>query len=122
MKRFTLPIFLLLSLLPLSCQKDIPVESITISPGTATLFVGESREITVSCFPEEATNLDELQVYSTNEKIVQYQNGQITGVGGGDAAISATCGNVLSQCRVKVYKDKFLKNGMTFGIDYVTGY
>ena len=122
MKRFTLPIFLLLSLLPLSCQKDIPVESITISPGTATLFVGESREITVSCFPEEATNLDELQVYSTNEKIVQYQNGQITGVGGGDAAISATCGNVLSQCRVKVYKDKFLKNGMTFGIDYTTGY
>ena len=122
MKRFTLPIFLLFSLFPLSCQKDIPVESITISPGTATLFVGESREITVSCFPEEATNLDELQVYSTNEKIVQYQNGQITGVGGGDAAISATCGNVLSQCRVKVYKDKFLKNGMTFGIDYVTGY
>ncbi|MBQ3743752.1 MAG: Ig-like domain-containing protein [Bacteroidales bacterium] len=122
MKRFTLPIFLLFSLLPLSCQKDIPVESITISPGTATLFVGESREITVSCFPEEATNLDELQVYSTNEKIVQYQNGQITGVGGGDAAISATCGNILSQCRVKVYKDKFLKNGMTFGIDYVTGY
>ena len=122
MKRFTLPIFLLFSLFPLSCQKDIPVESITISPGTATLFVGESREITVSCFPEEATNLDELQVYSTNEKIVQYQNGQITGVGGGDAAISATCGNVLSQCRVKVYKDKFLKNGMTFGIDYATGY
>ncbi|MBR0501301.1 MAG: Ig-like domain-containing protein [Bacteroidales bacterium] len=122
MKRFILPIFLLFGLIPLSCQKDIPVDSIIISPATSTLFVGESREITVSCFPEEATNLDELQVYSTNEKIVRYHDGKITGAGAGDAAISATCGNVLSQCRVKVYKDKFLKNGMTFGIDYSTGY
>lgn len=122
MKRFIPAFFLLLILLPLSCQKDIPVESITISPATATLFIGESRDIAVSYFPEEATNLDELQIYSTNEKIVRYQDGKVTGVGSGEAAISATCGNVLGQCRIKVYKDKFLKNGMTFGIDYATGY
>ena len=123
MKRYIPSFLLLLILLPLaSCQKDIPVESLTISPSSMTLFVGDSREISVQYFPVEATNLDELQIYSTNEKIVRYQDGKVTGVSGGDAAISATCGNVLSQCIVKVYKDKFLKNGTTYGIDYATGY
>ena len=91
MKRYIPSFLLLLILLPLaSCQKDIPVESLTISPSSMTLFVGDSREISVQYFPEEATNLDELQIYSTNEKIVRYQDGKVTGVSGGDAAISAS--------------------------------
>ena len=113
----------MLVLFPLaSCQKDIPVESIKINPASMTLFVGETREINVQYFPEEATNLDELQIYSTNEKIARYQDGRVTAVSGGDVAISATCGNVLGQCIIKVYKDQFLKNGKTYGIDYATGY
>ena len=38
------------------------------------------------------------------------------------AAVTASCGNVMAQCRLKVYKDKFLKNGKPYGIDYATGY
>ena len=105
-----------------ACHRDIPVETIKIDPAKATMFVGETLPVAISWFPEEATNLDELNVYSTNEKIITYQDGVITAVGKGDAAISATCGNVVSQCIVKVYKDKFLKGKSAYGVDYATGY
>lgn len=121
--RFLQAFALLLALLPAgACHRDIPVETVEINPAKATLFVGETLPVTISWYPEEATNTDELNVYSTNEKIVTYQNGTITAVGKGDAAISATCGSALAQCIVKVYKDKFLKNDKSYGIDYATGY
>ena len=114
--------FLLALLLAGACHRDIPVETVEINPTKATLFVGETCPVTVSWYPEEATNTDELQVYSTNETIAKYHDGAVTGVGKGDAAVTASCGNVMAQCRIKVYKDKFLKNGKPYGIDYATGY
>ena len=65
-------------LIPCACQKDIPVTDIFIQPASATLFVGESLDLSIQCYPEDATNTDELQVYSTNESIVSYANGRIT--------------------------------------------
>lgn len=120
---FFVSVLALLALLPMTaCHREIPVDSIIINPASATLLVGESVNITVSCYPEEATNLDELTIYSTNESIASYRNGTVTAVGSGNAAITAACGNVLDQCYIKVYKDMFLKGGMTYGIDYATGW
>ena len=122
-KRILQGFALLLALLPAwACHRDIPVETINLTPQKTTMFIGESIPVTISWSPEEATNTDEINVYSTNDKIITYQNGTVTAVGKGDAAISATCGNVLAQCRIKVYKDKFQKGKSTYGVDYATGY
>ena len=114
---------LVLSLLTLAaCHKDIPVTDIEINPAAATLFVGESVDLTVRCTPEDATNLDELMVYSSNESIAKYENGRVTAVDGGSTAITASCGNVMAQSRIKVYRYKLLKGGQAYGIDFAKGY
>lgn len=121
MKKTVFSLFVLI-LAAAACQKDIPVADIRIEPASATLFVGESVNLSIQCSPEEATNVDELTVYSTNESIVSYSGGVATARDGGSAAITASCGSVLAQCRIKVYKDSFSKGGKTYGIDYGTGY
>ena len=106
----------------LSCHRDIPVEDIILSPSSATLFVGETQEFTVRCLPEEATNLDELNIYSSNPSVITYENGIVTAQAQGNAALTAACGNVVVQSRIKVYKDKLFKGNNVYGIDYATGY
>lgn len=118
----TVYLFFVLCLAAAGCQKDIPVTDIQIEPASATLFVGESVNISIQCVPEEATNLDELTVYSTNESIVSYSGGVAMARDGGSAAITASCGSVLTQCRIKVYKDSFSKGDKKYGIDYGAGY
>ena len=117
-------LFLLIPALfaPAACQRDIPVTDIYLEPTAKTLFVGESFDLHVQYLPEDATNLDEMQIYSTNEQIVTYANGKVTAKDGGSAAITASCGNVLSQCRVKVYKYMIQKGGKSYGIDQASGY
>ena len=105
-----------------SCEKDIPVNDIRIEPSSATLFVGESIGIDIQYFPEDATNTDELTVYSSNERILSYNNGIVTAKDAGSAAITAACGSVMAQCRIKVYKDFFTKGDIASGIDYGAGY
>jgi len=118
----TFSLSLLLLLTAGACHREIPVDKIEILPRTATLFVGETCDITVNCFPEEATNLDELLIYSANESIIKYQDGTVTATGGGKAAVTASCGSVLAQSIFTVYKDKFTKGNTSYGIDYASGY
>ena len=120
------PLFCLVLLASLflttACHRDIPVTDIFVDPAAKTLFIGESFDLQVQYLPEDATNADEIQVYSTNESIVSYANGKVTAKDGGSAAITASCGNLVSQCRVKVYKYAHFKDNQSYGIDYGTGY
>ena len=124
MKRLiqTLSLALLILLPAGACHREIPVLTIEIEPKSATLFVGETCDVNVRCYPEEATNLDELLVYSANEDIIKYQDGRVTAMGGGKAAVTATCGNVVAQSIFTVYQYKFTKGRSSYGIDYATGY
>lgn len=124
MKRLvqTLSIALPTLLLMTACHRDIPVDTIEIEPKSATLFVGETCDVTVRCYPEEATNLDELLVYSANKSVITYENGKVTAMGGGRAAVTATCGNVVAQSIFTVYQYKFTKNNKSYGIDYASGH
>lgn len=105
-----------------SCHRDIPVNDIILEPSSATLFVGETQEFTVRCLPDEATNTDELLVYSSNPSILTYENGVVTAQAQGNAALTAACGNVVTQARIKVYKDKLYKGKDVYGIDYASGH
>ena len=105
-----------------ACEKEVPVEWIEIEPNGATLFVGESMPFTITCLPEEATNTDELEVYTSNESIITWSNGVVTAVDDGRATLSAICGNAFEQVRITVYRYKINKGDASYGIDYATGY
>ena len=123
MKRIVYFFLLVPALLAMpACQRDVPVSDIFLEPTAKTLYVGDSFDLYVEYLPEDATNADELMVYSTNDKIITYNNGKVTAVGGGTAAITASCGNVVSQCRVKVYQYMIRKGGKSYGIDQASGY
>ena len=125
MKHIHFPLYLLLApalLLTAACHKDILINDIFVEPSSKTLFVGESFDLHIQYLPEDATNTDDIQVYSTNESIVTYANGKVTAKDGGTAAITASCGNVFDQCRVKVYKYSLYKDGKNYGIDFVKAY
>lgn len=113
---------LAVALVAAACEREIPVSEIEIDPSRATLFVGESLPVTITWQPEDATNIDELLVYSTNESIVSWADGVVTGRDAGKAAVTASCGNVMAQSIIKVYRDKINKGDASYGIDYATGY
>lgn len=104
------------------CHQDVPITEIVVDPTSATLFVGESFDLHVQYLPADATNSDEIQIYSSNEKVATYENGKVTAKDAGTAAISATCVNVATQCKIKVYKYALHKGSKTYGIDYAHGY
>ena len=123
MKKIFLSLLLAPALLALTaCHPDVLVTDIFLEPTAKTLFVGESFDLQVEYMPENATNADEMQIYSTNEQIVTYANGKVTANDGGSAAITVSCGNAMAQCRVKVYRYKLEKGGNTYGIDQAYGY
>ncbi|MGX8708342.1 MAG: hypothetical protein ACSW72_06265, partial [Bacteroidales bacterium] len=53
---------------------------------------------------------------------ITYENGKVTAMGGGKAAVTATCGNVVAQSIFTVYQYKFTKNNKSYGIDYASGH
>ena len=120
MRRFILLALPLLALLA-SCG-DVPVEDIEMYPASSSLFVGESVDVSIHCYPEDADNIGELEVYSSNESVITYENGRVTGVGDGQAAITATCGSVLAQSKFRVYAYSLYKAAEKYGIDYASGY
>lgn len=122
MKRIILLILVPALLATTACQREIPISDIFVDPTSKTLFVGESFELHIQYIPEDATNTDEIEVYSTNDNIATYSNGTVTAKNAGTAAITASCGNSLDQCRIKVYQYALKKGGKSYGIDYADGY
>ena len=111
MKRIILLILVPALLATTACQREIPISDIFVDPTSKTLFVGESFELHIQYIPEDATNTDEIEVYSTNDNIATYSNGTVTAKNAGTAAITASCGNSLDQCRLKVYQYAVKKCG-----------
>ena len=111
-------------LLAVSCKRkeENLVTEIELSETEINLLVGETKPITVTCKPDNATNLDKLVVVSSNENVVHYTDGTVTGIAPGTVAIRATCGDAFASCWVKVLEGYFNKGGETCVIDQVSGY
>lgn len=122
MKRFFSSLLVPVLLFTTACHREIPISDIFVDPTSKTLFVGESFELHIQYIPEDATNTDEIEVYSTNDNIAAYSNGTVTAKSAGTAAITASCGYTFDQCRIKVYQYALQKGGKSYGIDYANGY
>lgn len=82
--------------------EGVSVESISISPSEITLTQGEYTQLTATITPENATDKT-IKWTSSDEAIVNVNAvGKITAVSGGNATITAKCGNAEAICEVSV--------------------
>ena len=84
-------------------QQVIHVESVTLNESTLNLEVGgEPVTLTATILPENATDKT-LSWISSDESVVSVEDGIITIIGEGNASITASADNVISQpCEVTV--------------------
>ena len=112
-----------LLLLLTGCQKkETPVKKIVVTPEVVKLFVGETQEIQVECYPSSATNLDQLTVANSNPEVADFENGKLLAKSPGNAQLLARCGNVSAKSVITVYAGWFSKRDKRFGVDIASGY
>jgi len=81
--------------------KTIKVTSVAVSPKTLNLEVGQTRTLTATVTPDNAT--DKTVTWTTsNDKVATVANGVVTAVGKGTATITAAAGGKTATCTVTV--------------------
>ena len=79
-----------------------PAESVTLNQITASLRVGQTVTLTATVMPEDATDKT-VTWTSSNESVATVDaEGKVTAIALGEAAITATCGDVSATCAVTV--------------------
>ena len=81
----------------------VNVTGIELSETEATLTVGETKKLTATVLPSNATNKT-VTWTSSNEEVATVANGVVTAVAEGEAIITATAGNKTATCKVTVEK------------------
>ncbi len=82
--------------------KEIPIEKITFNGTNDTVAVGESKELSVSIYPQNAANKI-LNWRSSNTAIVTVDNGIINGITSGTATIICESNDgVSAECEITV--------------------
>lgn len=83
----------------------INVESISLNKKTLELKKGEAETLKAEITPSNATEKT-ISWTSSNTSVVSVdENGKVTALGGGNAIITAACGNKKAECDVKVKVD-----------------
>lgn len=109
-----------------ACRKPepvvIPVSKMEFEPADISLFVGEKQEVVLQCYPQNATNLEDLTIQNSNNKVASFMDGLLTALSPGRTQLTARCGKVLATAVVTVYGGWFTKGGQKFGVDKASGY
>lgn len=86
-----------------SGTEEIPVESVSLSSSTLTLNEGESKTLTATVLPANATNKTVVWiVHPAAPSAVTVENGVVTGVKAGTCMVTATAGGKSASCVVTV--------------------
>lgn len=82
-----------------------PVTSVTLDYNDVVLKIGDKFRLTAKVLPDNASN-KELKWVSSNTSVVTVEDGLLTAVGGGEAAIlvQSVDSGVTYMCNVKVYQ------------------
>lgn len=101
--------------------EPVLVESVSLNYTSLSLLNGESKTLTATVLPNNATEKGVLW-QSSNSSIVSVENGTITAVGYGTATITVTTidGNKTATCQVEIIEDKITFN--TLSVDGETVY
>lgn len=106
MKKLFSPLLALCALF-VACQEkgqeaEITVASVSVTPASAELVVGESRQLTAAVLPADAT--DKTVIWSSSSEAVASvdQSGKVTALKEGSATITAKAGTKTGTCQVSV--------------------
>lgn len=114
------------ALLMCACHKNTPsanlVSRMEFDSPVYGMFVDEQVEVSLKCYPENASNLDQLAISNSNPAVADFQNGRLTAKASGTSVLTATCGNVSAKATVRVYSGWFTKGGKKYGVDSASGY
>lgn len=80
----------------------INVTSVEVSPSTLNMTLGDKETLTVSVFPEDATDKDVLWSSSDEDVVIVSADGVVTAVGFGEATITATADEQTGECEIIV--------------------
>lgn len=88
-----------------SCDKDVKVSGVQITPEELTLGTGETQKLTVTVEPSDATD-PAYSLESSDPSVAAVQNDVVTAVAPGEAVITATTadGSLKATCKVTVVK------------------
>lgn len=88
-----------------SCDKDVKVSGVQITPEEVTLGIGETQKLTVTVEPSDATD-PAYSLESSDPSVAAVQNDVVTAVAPGEAVITATTadGSLKATCKVTVVK------------------
>lgn len=81
-------------------EKLTEITGITLSQSTATIAAGETKTLTATLAPAEATG--SIAWYTSNAAVATVANGVITAQAEGTATITAVCGGLAATCAVTV--------------------
>ena len=83
----------------------VSVESVTVSPESLEMRIGEVSMLSASVLPEDAE--DRSVVWSSSDELVATvsETGEVTAVGAGNAKITAASGEISGECSVTVIGD-----------------
>ena len=89
------------------CKKDdkpttVELKGITLSEESITIEKGGSKPLSVIFNPSNATDKPTVTWLSSNPAVATVSDGIVTGVGAGQADISAKAGNLNASCKVTV--------------------
>ena len=103
-----------------SIQEEVPVSSISISPLTAQLTIGETAQLKATVFPSNATD-PTIRWVSTNTSIVTVtDDGRVTAVAEGAAAVNASAGSITVACQIAVVKPSVAVTSLTLNKSSLT--
>lgn len=80
----------------------IPVETVTVTPESVEMKIGETAQLSAAVEPEDAD--DRSVVWSSSDESVAKvsETGEVTAVSAGDAIITATSGEAAGECSISV--------------------
>ncbi len=105
MKHYILKALMLVSVavLGISCDQEVPVSEISITPEKSVISVGESTTLQISIQPEGAANTPyTLDINDAGKSIVSIEDNVVTGLAKGTATITVKAGNVSNSCTITV--------------------
>ena len=102
-KKYFIYVFFLLIIF-VSCKKnlsEIIVSVVTLDKTVIEISIGHTVLLSASVFPENARNKT-IVWSSSDDSVVEVEDGLVSALKIGDAEIKATCGNKYAKCVVKV--------------------
>lgn len=108
MKRF----FILLTAIAFAvsaCKPDDPekimLQSLSVSPDTVGIAVGETAQLTVTATPENAEDFSPVWISSDPEIATVDDKGLVSGIAAGSVTITVSSGEIKDECKVTVTND-----------------